>query len=70
MEEQVEACPDYAAELMLSALRNIALAESKIELSGKSGLSRQGIYRALAPNARPSPAAVMRPVRCRSKDVF
>lgn len=54
MQEEIAEYPDHGPKLMLHALGVVARAKSRMALSKEAGLSRQGVYKALAPNARPS----------------
>jgi len=60
IQEQIDAYPEQGAELTLLALGVIARAKNKVQLSKKAGLSRQGLYKVLAPDAKPSLATVFK----------
>ncbi len=61
--EYLQACIDEAGDdstLIAAALGDIARAKGMTELSQKTGLTRAGLYKALAKDGNPSFATVMK----------
>ena len=61
-----EACLEEAAEdpaFITAALGNIARARGMTGLARKTGLTREGLYKALSPDGNPEFATVMKVIR-------
>jgi probable addiction module antidote protein len=62
LEAVLEEAPDDAA-LFAAALGNIARARGMVQLAKDTGISREGLYKALAPDGNPSLSTVLKVVR-------
>lgn len=57
------ALDDDNQELFLMALRNVARAKGMTQLSEKTGITRDGLYKALSPTGNPSFATIQKVIK-------
>jgi len=62
LEAVLDEAPDDAA-LFVAALGNIARARGMVQLAKDTGISREGLYKALSPEGNPSLGTVLKVVR-------